>query len=406
MRLGKACSLIRTGRVSMTVVLYPLAHLVLEIYSGMLAVMWPLFAARFGLSYGAVGLLNMIFRSSMNLPQPAFAAVTDRYGSRLVSISGLVCMALGMGLVGLAPNAVVLGLILALAPLGAAAFHPAGATQMNRALPRRLGTGMALFLVGHMLGSSLGPVLGAWLYVPHGVSASPAFIPLGLVWALLMLRLVPPDHGEVKSKAQPVRPRARVLPAMLLLVPACVGQFWIDGAIVSYLPLLYTARGLSLSTASQALFLYSLLAAGGVFVGGALSDRLPRWCVVALAYALTMPCYIAALLLTGRWALLALAGLGFVSCMSHSVTPAIAQELMPDRVSLASALSIGFSIFVGSLGTALTGFLADHIGMQVSLLLLVSVPAIGMACILAMRAVVKQRLALVTVDNAPMGMKI
>ena len=63
-------------------VLFPLGHLAVEIYNTMLSVMWPFFVVRFGLTFGTIGLLGTLFRSTMTLPQLAFAGVADRQTRR------------------------------------------------------------------------------------------------------------------------------------------------------------------------------------------------------------------------------------------------------------------------------------------------------------------------------------
>jgi FSR family fosmidomycin resistance protein-like MFS transporter len=372
------------GRFNPALVLYPLAHTAVEIYNSMLSIMWPLFAARFGLGYGAIGLLGMVFRGSGTLPQIAFAPVGDRYGFKVLGIAGLLVMAVGMSLVGLAPSVAVLAIILAVAPLGSAAFHPAGAGHMSRTLARRRGTAVALFMVGGTLGSSLGPVVGAWLYTRRGLSASPWLLPLGLAVALLMVLFIPADWQGARQRAVARIGGSRLPLTVVLLMGACVGQAWIEGSLVSYLTLLYDERGQSLGAASQVLFVFSLMSAAGVLLGGALSDRVPRWRVVVVAQALSAPLFAGTVLMDGPWALVAPAGFGLASALSHPVTVAIGQELMPDRVSLASALTMGVSWVIGSLGIALTGFMADHFGMQTSLLSVSAVPLLGMLCMLAL----------------------
>ena len=363
--------------------LYPLAHLAVEVYNSTLSIMWPLFAVRFGLTYGTIGLLTTIFRGSMTLPQLGFAALADRHGSRLLGVWGLLWMAAGMSLVGLAPSVGALALILALAPLGSAAFHPAGTAHMSQALPRRRGLAVALFMLGGSLGMSLGPVLGAWLFERRGLGASPWFMPLGLGVALLMLALVPPDSSSVKRQASADGPRDPIPRTVFLVMGASISVSWIESGLSSYLPLLITGRGLPLSTASQVLFAFSAAAAAGIFVGGALSDRMPRWQVIMVALIFTAPLHAGTLLVAGRGPLLVPAGLGFVSALSHPAFVALAQELMPSRTSLAAALTMGISWVLGSLGVAVTGALADHVGMQSALLLNSALPLAGLACMFA-----------------------
>ncbi len=276
MHPGEDCAELPQGRLNPALVLYPLAHLAIELYNAMLSVMWPLFAARFGLGYGAIGALNLVFRGSMTLPQLGFAALGDRLGSRVIGIAGLVVMAVGMSLAGLAPNVALLAGVLALAPMGSAAFHPAGTSYMSRALSRRRGTAVGLFMVGGTIGLSLGPVLGAWLFSRRGLGASPWFLPLGLGMALVMLWLMPHDDRIAARRVEAGRPGTRIPLTIVLLMVACVCQSWLENSLFSYLPLVYTARGLSLTTASQVLFAFSALEGAGVLAGGALSDRWPR----------------------------------------------------------------------------------------------------------------------------------
>lgn len=371
-------------RLSPALFLYPLAHLGVELYNNVLAIMWPLLAGRFGLGYGAVGLLTMIFRGSMTLPQLGFASLCDRYGSRLLGIWGLAWMAAGMSLVGLAPNVAVLAAILALAPLGSAAFHPAGTAYMSRAMPRRRGLAVAIFMIGGTLGSALAPLLGAALFEGRGLSVSPRLMPLGLAIALTMVFLIPADRRPAaRPEGAVAAPRAPIPRVVLLLMVATVSVAWLENGLILYLPLLMTGRGLPLTAASRVLSVYAAAAAGGVLLGGVLSDRIPRWRVMLLALMLSGPLYAGTLLLEGHLTLLLAAGLGFGSALSHPTSVAMAQEIMPDRTSLAAALTMGLSWVQGSLGAALTGVLADRIGVQEALLVNTVLPVAGIVAMLA-----------------------
>lgn len=367
--------------------LLPLGHLAIEIYNTMLSVMWPLFAAQFGLAYGAVGLLSTLYRTTMTLPQLGFAALADRRGSRGLAICGLAWMAVGMSLVGVAPNVAILALVLALAPLGSAAYHPAGTAYMSRTLPRRRGTSVALFMIGGTLGCALGPLIGAWLYGRHGVGTSPWLMPMGLLMAAVIAVLIPGDRPAAGIHTPYQQTGGRLPPAVLLLVAISVCISWMENSITAYLPLYYTGRALSLGLASQALFAFSTAAAGGIFLGGTLSDRVPRWRILLVGQVLTLPLHLGMVLARGPWLVLAPAALGFASSLSHPTLVALAQEMMPQRTSLAAALTMGVSWVLGSFGAMATGFLADYLGMQQALLLNTGLPMIGAICVLAVRHV-------------------
>lgn len=377
----------RAGRGDPALILYPLGHLAVEVYNGMLNVMWPLFMSRFGFSFSTLGLLTMLYRGSMTLPQLGFASLADRLGSRPVAIAGLIMMAVGMSTVGLAPTLFVLAAVLLLAPLGSAAFHPAGTAHMSRALSSRRATAVAIFMIGGSVGMSLGPLLGAQVYGNLGLRASPVFLPIGLTVAALMFVLIRADGPAARQRQATAQHDAGPIPvAIFLLMGVAVVQSWVESGVQSYLTTLLIARGDTLARGSQALFAYSATAALGIFVGGTLADRVPRWRVVVASQALSIPFYAGTLILGGQALLLAAAGLGFSSSLSHPVTVAMAQEVMPRRTSLASALTMGISWVIGSLGVVLTGFLADSLGLQRALLLNTFLPVLGMVCILAVRA--------------------
>jgi len=62
---------------------------------------------------------------------------------------------------------------------------------------------------------------------------------------------------------------------------------------------------------------------------------------------------------------------------SFSVTVVFAQDLLPDRLGLASGLTLGLAFGAGGIGVGLSGFLADLIGLKPSVWLLVLLPGIA-----------------------------
>jgi predicted MFS family arabinose efflux permease len=189
-------------------------------------------------------------------------------------------------------------------------------------------------------------------------------------------------------------PGSRSPRGVFLLMIATVSVAWLENGLTLYLPLLMIGRGLPLAAASRVLFAYSAAAAGGVLTGGALSDRVPRWRVMVLALALSAPLYAGTLLLSGGASLALAACLGYASALSHPTSVAMAQEMMPDRTSLAAALTMGISWVQGSLGAALTGVLADRIGVQQALLLNGVLPAVGIVGMVAVYRVGRRGAAL------------
>jgi FSR family fosmidomycin resistance protein-like MFS transporter len=70
---------------------------------------------------------------------------------------------------------------------------------------------------------------------------------------------------------------------------------------------------------------------------------------------------------------------GAILLASFSVTIVLAQELLPRHLGLASGLILGLSFGTGGLGTAISGYMADHLGLYRTFLLLALVPLLGAA---------------------------
>jgi MFS transporter, FSR family, fosmidomycin resistance protein len=375
------------GPLIASLFLFPMGHMAVETYNSMLSIMWPLLATRFALTYGPIGLLTTLFRAGMSLPQLAFAHLADRHGSRWLAIGGLLVMAGGMSLVGLAPSVAVLAVILCLAPLGSAAYHPAATAYVTQTMPRRRGLAVAVLMVGGYVGLALGPLIGAWLYGRHGVTASPWLLPIGLVAAAAMVMWIP--QGGASRPARAGQVRGAIPRRIFLLMGAIVCQAWLESAFIAYMPLLLTKNGALLTLPSRMLFLESAGGVLGLVVSGALSDRMARPRVIMLAQLMSVPFYIASLLAGGQWVLLTAAGLGFALTLSQPASVALGQEMMPDRLSLASALTMGVSGVIGYLGITVTGFLADRIGMPSALAINTGLPVLALACMFVLRRLVR-----------------
>jgi len=141
-------------------------------------------------------------------------------------------------------------------------------------------------------------------------------------------------------------------------------------------------QGVSLQSAGWSLFAFLFFGAVGGLLGGHLSDRVGRQLVIA-ASLLMFPALMALGLVTvGPMQRVFLGVAGAALLASFSVTVVFAQELLPRRLGLASGLTLGLAFGAGGLGVALSGFLADALGLRVSVWTLLALP--GVAGLLAL----------------------
>jgi FSR family fosmidomycin resistance protein-like MFS transporter len=118
--------------------------------------------------------------------------------------------------------------------------------------------------------------------------------------------------------------------------------------------------------------------AAGTLIMGPLADRFGRRTIVG-ASMLLLPPLIYGFTLAGPalgMALLALVGATTVG--TFGVTVVMGQEYLPGRIGLAAGITMGLSIGLGGVGAPLLGFLADRAGLQAAMLVMGTLPAIGL----------------------------
>ncbi len=143
---------------------------------------------------------------------------------------------------------------------------------------------------------------------------------------------------------------------------------------------------ISVQASQLMLFLYLVIGAIGVIVGGLIGDRIGRdrviWLSIlgALPFALVLP--YADLFWTGVLSVL----ISFIMASAFSSILIYAIDLVPHRVGLVGGLFYGLAFGLGGLAAAGLGLLADRIGIVEVFRLCAWLPAIGLLAILLPRS--------------------
>jgi FSR family fosmidomycin resistance protein-like MFS transporter len=364
-----------------------IAHLVTDLYGPALPAIISLLILRYGYSYFAAGLLVTVYNAVSSLAQPGIGWIHDRKGMHLPpSLSILVC-GLFISLLGLAPGFGVMLLFASIAALGHAAFHPVALSLTGRqSTDANRGRLISYFVVGGNLGFALGPLAaGATIeLLGQGGILFMVLPALAMAMALPVLlppfaRLPPETRAGVSQDTAPVAWK----PVTILVAAASLRSMVIFGSI-AFLPTFLAGQGFDLLTANGILTLMLLVGVGGQVLGGAVSDRSGRKETILLGMAATALFLAGFLVLPYPAGLVCLMLFGFSLWSSFSVTLAIAHELLPGNLGLASGLLLGLSMGFGGLGVALIGGIGDAVGLAGAFwaLLLITVLAIPLFIVL------------------------
>jgi MFS transporter, FSR family, fosmidomycin resistance protein len=355
------------------------AHVMVDGYGNIYAPLLPLLIPKLGLSLAGAGTLTMLFQLSASVAQIGFGRLADRWRPRALVMIGPVISVCVLSLIGLAPSATLLAMVLVVGGLGAAAFHPPAAALAHRLGGDRPGLAMSVYITGGTLGFSLGPLMFAPFAERFTLGATPLLAIPGLVVIGFFLSRVPPMplHASAGGGLRALRPYARPLGLLYLIV---VLRTLTAISFATFVPVMLVRRGLTVSQAASAVAIYLFASGLGGFLGGPSADRWGARRVIALSLVCATPFLVVAPFLDGWPFVIVLAVGGFFLQSTLPVNVTFAQALAPVSAATVSSIMMGFGWGTGGLSVPLVGMVADRIGIEPTLSGLALVPIAAAIC--------------------------
>ena len=164
-----------------------LGHFTVDMYAGLLPVLYPLLTDRFELDLATLGLVTLAYSGVASVSQPLFGWLADRYGTRLTGLA-LLWTRLSFATIGFAPTFPILLLLAAAAGLGSGAFHPFGALNASAVIEEgQRNVAMSIYVTGGTVGVAMGPLVGAVLFTLFDVRGTALMALPGAGIAIWML---------------------------------------------------------------------------------------------------------------------------------------------------------------------------------------------------------------------------
>lgn len=243
----------------------------------------PLIGEEWSLDQGRLGLIASLFFLTYTALQIPVGILADRLGKRLVLlVPGLLLLALGTLLSGVAPTYGFLLGASALAGLGQSTYYPTQFSLSTAAVPaRHRGLASAIINSGQAIGISVGLVVASYVALELGAGWRLPFIALALPTALvaiafwLLVREPPPHEPRAGGRERPHTRRAALSRDILLLYVVNFCSLYGFFVILTWLPYyLQTARGYDGTAVGWVSSLVPWMSIPGALFASWLSDRL------------------------------------------------------------------------------------------------------------------------------------
>ena len=364
-------------------------HMLNDVMQSLLAALYPMLKADYGLAFWQIGLLTFAFQVTASLLQPVVGLYTDRRPMPYSLPFGMASTMCGLLLLSSAHAYPLLLAGAALIGIGSAIFHPESSRVARMASGGRYGLAQSVFQVGGNFGTAIGPLLAAFIVVPRG-QGSVAWFSLAALLGMIVLWQVGAWYSRYQAAAakrpRPPElaklPRRTVVVALVVLAMLTFTKNIYTASISSYYTF-YTIEkfGITVQTSQVLLFVFLGAAALGTVLGGPIGDRFGAKKVIwfsilgILPFTLAMP-YVD---LTGTIILSALAGLILASAFPAIVV--FAQELVPGRVGMIAGIFFGFAFGMGGIAAAVLGVVADRWGIDFVFQICSFLPLLGLLTI-------------------------
>ena len=362
-------------------------HLLNDMMQSLLPALYPMLKTSYALSYGQIGLLTFTFQVTASVLQPIIGSYTDRRPRPYSLSAGMGFTLAGLALLAWARDFPLLLLAAALIGSGSSVFHPESSRVARMASGGRHGLAQSVFQVGGNVGSAAGPLLAAFIVLPHGQSSVAWFSFAALLGMVVLYNVGNWYQAQGLARLKPLASalNARPMPArgsititISVLLALIFSKYFYMASLTSYYTLYLISRfQVPVQSAQLLLFLFLAAVALGTIIGGPLGDRFGRKSIIWISIVGVLPFTLLLPHANLFWTAVLSVPIGLILASAFPAIVVYAQELLPGRTGTVAGLFFGFAFGMGGIGAAALGALADFTGIGFVYQVCAFLPALG-----------------------------
>lgn len=346
------------------------SHLLNDTIQSLIPAIYPIIKSSYHLTFSQIGLITLAFQLSASLLQPFVGMYTDKKPQPYSLAVGMGFTLIGLILLSISDSFNMILLSVILVGFGSSIFHPESSRMANAAAGVQPGLSQSIFQLGGNLGSSLGPLLAAWIIVPKGQFSILWFSLIALLAIFVLTRVGNWYKGFIirRKRVQkhishtlvPAFSRRKIVGSVIILLILIFSKYIYMASLTSYFTF-YLINKFHVSIPSSQIYLFVFLfsIAAGTLIGGPVGDRIGRKYVIWFSILGTAPFALLLPYANLFWTGILIVPIGIILASAFSAILVYAQELIPGKIGLVSGLFFGFAFGMGGLGSAILGNLAD-----------------------------------------------
>jgi MFS transporter, FSR family, fosmidomycin resistance protein len=349
------------------------SHFLNDTIQSLVPAIYPMLKGSYGLSFMQIGVITLTMQVTSSVMQPAVGYLADNHPhpySLPIGMGATLCGLLLLAHAGTYPLLIAAAMLVG---SGSAVFHPEASRIARLASGGRHGLAQSLFQVGGNLGSSLGPILAAFIVIPHGQSSVQWFSVVALVAIMVLFGIgnwhwremvTPQRAGRVRAATTTARShglsRRKIGWSLAILFSLLFSKAFYQTSIGTYYTFYLMSKfHLTISQAQVFLFVFLGSVALGTLIGGPIGDRIGRKRVIwgsiwgVIPFALALPHL--GLMWTAAFSIV----IGFTMASASSAIVVYGMDLVPGKIGTIAGLFFGLSFGLAGIGAAALGRLAD-----------------------------------------------
>jgi FSR family fosmidomycin resistance protein-like MFS transporter len=340
-------------------------------------------------------------RSLSSLMQPLLGMIADKRQMPWLMGVGILMTGLGVSAIGFINNYWGVFAAIMFAGFGSALFHPEGGRMANCVAGEHKGRSMSIFSAGGNLGYASGPIIIAFTVSHWGLKGTSVMLVPTAIIVTIVFSLQKKFAQMSAQNLREVREKAAVegikddWGAFLRLCLSIFTRSIVQNGVSTFIPLYWIV--VLMQTQQRGSLMVTLIALCSfiaAFTGGRLADRFGFRKVICISFATVAPLVILLLATNNVFiATVIVVPIAIMLPLGHSPSVVLGQSYLPNRLGLASGVTMGLAISMGGICSPVLGKIGDNFGLTTVLIVVAGVALAGFLSTLLIRKADKAKAA-------------